>query len=128
MTRGVHIARWRDQVKADHRLCTIDFTVAYQLSERTSADEFARSGDLVTWQGVALLATETGVCERTVQRSVGRLQEFGHIAVKLGGGRHRSNGITLILKAVASFEAVETVTAVSPFPRQNPDTGDGVSD
>ena len=35
MTRGIAIARWSDQVKADIRLRAIDFTVANQLrSER----------------------------------------------------------------------------------------------
>ena len=50
------------------------------------ADEFGRSGDLLTWQGVALLAAETGLHERTAQRATRRLQANGHIAVEPGGG------------------------------------------
>jgi hypothetical protein len=130
MKRGVQIARWLKQVKADHRLCTVDFTVAYQLSERTNEAEFARSGILLTWQGIALLAAEAGVCERTVQRSVGRLQKFKHLAIKPGGGRHHSNRYTLLLHATQAVAAIddnsETVTAVSGF-SGNGDSGVGVS-
>ena len=131
MKRGSQISRWLNQVKADRRLRgKSDTKLAIQLTERTNADEFARSGDLVTWQGVATMAAETGLDKRTVQRARKRLQAFGHVAVAPGGGRHRSNCITLVLKtlqAVASFEPAETPAAVPPFLRQNPGTHAGVS-
>ena len=104
MTRGSQISRWLAQVKADHRLVRSELKLAIQLTQWTNADEFARSGDLVTWQGVAKQAKETRQDARTVQRATRRLQAFGHIKVDPGGGRHRSNRITLILKAVAPFE------------------------
>ena len=128
MTRGSQISRWLAQVKADHRLVRSELKLAIQLTQWTNADEFARSGDLVTWQGVAKQAKETRQDARTVQRATRRLQAFGHIKVDPGGGRHRSNRITLILKAVAPFEVKKTPAAVPPFSHKNPGTGVRVSD
>ena len=56
-----------------------------------------------------------------------RLEAFGHIAVEPGGGRRRSNRITLILKPAASLQ-VETPAGVPPFSRENPGSHAGVSD
>jgi hypothetical protein len=111
MKRGVQISRWLSQVKADRRFyMTSDFKVAIQLTERTNNAAFARSGILQTWQGVALIAAETGLDERTVQRAVRRLQAYGHVAVDFGGGRAKSNCCTLILKG-----EMQTPAPVPPF-------------
>ena len=128
MTRGSQIFRWLAQVKADHRLVKSELKLGIQFSQWTNADEFARSGDLVTWQGVARQARETRQNERTVQRATKRLLGFGHIKVDPGGGRHRSNRITLILKPVAPFEAKKTPAAVPPFSHRNPGSRARVSD
>jgi DNA-binding MarR family transcriptional regulator len=127
MKRGTKISRWLNQVKADRRLCASDLAVAIQLSERTNADEFARSGTLLTWPSVATQAKETGMDKRTVQRATRRLQERGHIAVDPGGGRRRTNRITLIVKTAASLQS-ETPAAVPPFSHENPGSRDRVSD
>ena len=104
------IFRWLDQVKADRRLrASSDFKIAYQLSNRTNAAEFKKTGRLVTWQSVATLAAATGLSVRTVQREIRRLQTTGHLAVKVGGGRGRSNLYTL-----------QTLSPVSPFSEAKP--------
>jgi hypothetical protein len=54
--RDRDIIRWRNQVKADRRLHAVDFTVAFQLTERTNRAEFEKSGRLVTWQGAGTMA------------------------------------------------------------------------
>jgi hypothetical protein len=83
MKRATKISYWLNQVKADRRLCTSDIVVAIQLAQRTNADEFARSGDLLTWQSVPRQAKETGQDKRTVQRATRRLERCGQIAVVL---------------------------------------------
>ena len=115
MTRGWHIIRYRNQVKADRRLHAVDFTVAFQLTERTNKAEFEKSGRLVTWQGADTMAAATGLHERTVQRSVRRLQSNGHLAVITGGGRWLSNRYELILKT-----PVETPAESHPLATETP--------
>jgi hypothetical protein len=123
MKRGVQLWGWLNQVKADRRLCTSDVKIAIQLTQRTNKAAFARTAALQTWQGVALLATETGFDARTVQRAVRRLQAFGHVAVDFGGGRHKSNCCTLIIRPVGE---AKTPALVPPFIDQNSGSGAGV--
>jgi hypothetical protein len=95
--RNRQISRWRDQVKTDGSLTRAAncFKVAYQLSMKTNADEFDKSGRLVTWQGIKTLAMLTALSERTVFRAIRHLQANGHVSIESGGGRHRSNCYTL---------------------------------
>ena len=108
MSTAPQIFRWRDQVKADRRLKPIDFLVAFQLSEKTNAREFAKSGTLVTWQGITSMAAAIGVSDRTVQRSIRRLQKKPkHIELDPGGGRHHSNRYTLLLRPSQAVAAAD---------------------
>ena len=115
------IFRWLDGVKADRRLCASSvFKIAYQLSNRTNAAEFKKTGRLTTWQSVPTLAGATGLSVRTVRYAIRQLQTAGHLAVKIGYGRGQSNRYTLTPKTpVAAFNEAKTCNPLQPFDQEN---------
>jgi replication protein C-like len=134
MKTAPQIFRWLDSVKADRRLCASSFKIAYQLSNRTNTAEFKKSGRLITWQAIPTLAAATGLSDRTVRRAIRRLQATGHLTVKIGGGRGKSNRYTLApqtLSPVAVFNEPKPCQPLQGFAGQtlssatlNPDKSD----
>jgi hypothetical protein len=111
MNATVQIFAWLNAVKADRRLraSSTCFKVAFQLAQKTSTAEFAKSGQLVTWQSEPTIADAIGLSERTVRDMVHLLRDAGYLAIQTGHGPGNSNRYTLKYRqSPAAFNEANT--------------------
>jgi hypothetical protein len=72
--------------------------------------------------GVALLATESGMSERTVQRLLSELKDSGEVAIQPGGGRRNTHHFT-VLVGLESWGGAD-VEQPAPKPKRQRVKGD----
>jgi len=108
---------WLDAVEADRRLTANSvFKVAWQLTRKLNEKEFAKSGKLITWQGIKTLAAATGLSARMVRYAVRQLEASGHLAIKAGHGDGQSNCYTLIEQKWQPVAAYNSGNSGNPLP------------
>lgn len=102
---------WLNQVKADGGLIASCFKVAYELTQWTNGEAFAKDGSLIAWPSLKTIATAIAMSERTVRDMVKRLEARGHLSIKVGHGPGHPSLYTLVMKNrqyTAAFEEIGT--------------------
>jgi hypothetical protein len=102
---------WLNQVKADGGLIASCFKVAYELTQWTNGEAFAKDGSLIAWPSLKTIATAIAMSERTVRDMVKRLEARGYLSIKVGHGPGHPSLYTLVMKNrqyAAAFDEIGT--------------------
>ena len=104
-------AAWRAQLAADGKLTAAGFRAGLGLEPYFNADA---GGD--AWPSVARVADDIGAHPRHVQKGIAKLVERGHIEVRGGGGRGRTNTYRMQLKERQNGRGFRAGTTPDPAP------------
>ncbi|MGY3605141.1 MULTISPECIES: hypothetical protein [unclassified Bradyrhizobium] len=101
---------WLNQVKRDRDLPASAFKVAFELGQWINGETFERDGSLVAWPSLETVGAAV-MSERTARDMVKRLQQRGHLDIKIGRGPGHPSRYTLKLtnrQPAAAFDEGET--------------------
>ncbi|GGS97689.1 hypothetical protein GCM10010156_64860 [Planobispora rosea] len=91
------------------------------------ADACSRDDGTGCWPAVAAVANKANISPRSVRRILAELEAAGHLKVTRGGGRHGTNGYTLILRTPADTPAQPVDNCADPGQLVTPDNLSGVT-